>query len=664
MAINHLQGYAFAKKKGDTIHVFEDPHALSDFLPVIAEGSDVPRMLKDRFADTVNVKDFGAKGDGTTDDTEAIRAAIEAAEARTVWFPDGIYLVSSEIQTTCEDEKLPFICLDRKAVLKAAENFTGDYVVHIGAFGVGASSYSAQRHRPGFFGGLIDGNGVANGLFSENTHCAHIYGFDVINAKQIGVKIGPAYGTATSGDAYVQNVNVLCANSGDPDSVGFWIDSYDCDVRDIRAGSFCTGVRMLKGGYCANAHPIYGNMGDVYNSSVGFEINGGTHLTDCYSDNFSTAIHQNGNSSWFASGFTAYWYTNTNHNHTIIKVSGTDQFQGTINGMSITMPSNGVNRGIWMAEGNGLNIYNNTLPNQSQIRGLKMSESDWYRMTYRHTDHLFDNWIRNEFTYSSGDVNSSASTFKTGFWYPLCILKSDSNISEISVSFNNVLIVDLSFSVAADGLSFLRSQAWRNAAGSVMELQAGKVFDDYDRTYYVVYFRFVSHEKKFSPTDLTVQIKPHSYRTRFILPICSAHNYDDFYKGLTSIENTVGSIERLDLGVGAQEDHRPQSRYYTYATSHSIPIIDSNYFQRLFVHFGTTDQCYLIRGSTVRLLYSSDKPDPTPVTIQISGSTESGYSAEAVYQSYSNPVTWQVNSDNSTIDFTFPSSATVHIETY
>ena len=57
--INHLQGHAFAKKKGDTIYVFEGPHTLADFMPVIAEGSDVPRMLKDRFADVVNVKDFG-----------------------------------------------------------------------------------------------------------------------------------------------------------------------------------------------------------------------------------------------------------------------------------------------------------------------------------------------------------------------------------------------------------------------------------------------------------------------------------------------------------------------------------------------------------------------------------------------------------------------------
>ena len=65
--IKRLKGYAFAKKKGDRIDVFEGPHTLADFFSVIAEGSDVPRMLKDRFADLVNVRDFGARGDAACD---------------------------------------------------------------------------------------------------------------------------------------------------------------------------------------------------------------------------------------------------------------------------------------------------------------------------------------------------------------------------------------------------------------------------------------------------------------------------------------------------------------------------------------------------------------------------------------------------------------------
>ncbi|MDO5531068.1 glycosyl hydrolase family 28-related protein [Sutterella sp.] len=63
-----------------------------------ASGSTVQRTLGERFADVVNVKDFGAVGDGETDDTAAIQAAIDRAESvggGTVLLPAGTYLATS-----------------------------------------------------------------------------------------------------------------------------------------------------------------------------------------------------------------------------------------------------------------------------------------------------------------------------------------------------------------------------------------------------------------------------------------------------------------------------------------------------------------------------------------------------------------------------------------
>jgi hypothetical protein len=65
--------------------------------PVISTGSTTARSVQDRFADIVNVKDFGAIGDGVTDDTSAIQAAITAQARKQLYFPDGTYVIASAL---------------------------------------------------------------------------------------------------------------------------------------------------------------------------------------------------------------------------------------------------------------------------------------------------------------------------------------------------------------------------------------------------------------------------------------------------------------------------------------------------------------------------------------------------------------------------------------
>jgi hypothetical protein len=81
---------------------------------VRATGASTSRALRDRFADVLNVKDFGAVGNGTADDTAAFQAALDAAAAastvasgwpgfvrgKTVFAPAGVYNLTQKITGT------------------------------------------------------------------------------------------------------------------------------------------------------------------------------------------------------------------------------------------------------------------------------------------------------------------------------------------------------------------------------------------------------------------------------------------------------------------------------------------------------------------------------------------------------------------------------------
>jgi len=61
---------------------------------VVATGSSASRSLGDRFGETVNVKDFGALGNGIADDAPAIRLALAYAMTKNsaeIIFPNGTY---------------------------------------------------------------------------------------------------------------------------------------------------------------------------------------------------------------------------------------------------------------------------------------------------------------------------------------------------------------------------------------------------------------------------------------------------------------------------------------------------------------------------------------------------------------------------------------------
>lgn len=70
----------------------------SDQVTFLQAGANaVQRTVQSKLRDTVSVKDFGAVGDGVTNDYTAVLNALTAGKGKAVYFPAGTYLLNSSI---------------------------------------------------------------------------------------------------------------------------------------------------------------------------------------------------------------------------------------------------------------------------------------------------------------------------------------------------------------------------------------------------------------------------------------------------------------------------------------------------------------------------------------------------------------------------------------
>lgn len=93
------------------------------------EASAVKKVrLSEIDSSYVNVMEYGAAGDGTSDDTAAIRKAVNAAyeNSGTVYFPSGSYRISETIELPKNDARMVVLKGDGDSTIFGAETMTED----------------------------------------------------------------------------------------------------------------------------------------------------------------------------------------------------------------------------------------------------------------------------------------------------------------------------------------------------------------------------------------------------------------------------------------------------------------------------------------------------------------------------------------------------------
>ncbi len=278
---------------------------------------------------TLNVGDYVSPDTGL-DAAADLQKIIDENPNRTLYFPDGEYLVSAPLYTPANPSKSVDLQLSTYTVIKATPDFSGIAVIALGGkdpfndIKTPGSNYSLT-------GGIIDCSGIATGVAILSGRETKIQNTSIKNAAT-GIYIG--YGANSgSSDSDIRDVDIT--GNEKPNSVGVLVEGYDNTFTNMRIGGVYTGFHIKSAGNSLyNIHPLfYGNFAE-FETSTGFYVEGSNNtLNYCYSDQFCTAFRVKDKNT-FDNCF-CMWWTDAGKKCTVIQADG--DFDSVFTNFSVSL---------------------------------------------------------------------------------------------------------------------------------------------------------------------------------------------------------------------------------------------------------------------------------------------------------------------------------------
>lgn len=255
------------------------------------------------------------------DVSDALQRIIDENPNRTIFFPDGEYVISKPIITPADPKMSVSLSLSAYAIIRAAEGWNhSEAMIRLGGKNR-ANNITTPGSNYYLEGGIIDGNNVAKAISIDSGRETAVRNCSIKRAM-IGLHIKRGVNSGSS-DCDISGVNIV--GCSEERSIGVLVEGFDNTFTNMRIGGVHTGFLIKSEANCLrNIHPLYFGNNVNYASSCGFVDERGNNFYDfCYSDEFATAFRiAKGVRSFFTNCF-AYWYSKRGEKHIIFKAEGT-----------------------------------------------------------------------------------------------------------------------------------------------------------------------------------------------------------------------------------------------------------------------------------------------------------------------------------------------------
>lgn len=248
----------------------------------------------------INPKMFGAVGDGSHDDTVAIKRAVQAAYNSTptggvVTFSPGVYLISETIELP--QDKCVSIVMNHVIIRQSVPLYpmirlgiTDGYNYTMGVYGNGTSTLDMDD---------LGGIGIQ---IKQTAGYSQVVGIQIRRAGHgIGVLMGDDMvegSTRISLQALLRDVYIFASDSTF-DSTGIFINTNDCEFNNVYIYQCKYGCRGFGGGHNFTSVHVWANSPsgytpETFRETVGFDVKGSLSFGTLYLDSMCNGLYTNG----------------------------------------------------------------------------------------------------------------------------------------------------------------------------------------------------------------------------------------------------------------------------------------------------------------------------------------------------------------------------------